>query len=207
MNMKTCKLLFQGDSITDADRVREDPLDLGTGYPYYAAQLLRAQHPDVDFTFWNRGIGCDETQNLLARIETDLVALQPDVVSLLIGINDTWHHADARDWMPLPVFEARYREILERIRKETNAKLMVIEQYLFPVPDKTYFAEDLAPKQACVRALAQEYADVFLPAHELAQQAAGEHDSNKFPADGVHLHETGTRCLEEAYAAAIAPLL
>ena len=56
MNMKTCKLLFQGDSITDADRVRENPLDLGTGYPYYAAQLLRAQHPDVDFTFWNRGI-------------------------------------------------------------------------------------------------------------------------------------------------------
>lgn len=87
MNMKSCKLLFQGDSITDADRVREDPLDLGTGYPYYAAQLLRAQHPDVDFTFWNRGIGCDETQHLLARIETDLIALQPDVVSLLIGIN------------------------------------------------------------------------------------------------------------------------
>ena len=109
MNMKTCKLLFQGDSITDADRVRENPLDLGTGYPYYAAQLLRAQHPDVDFTFWNRGIGCDETQHLLARIEPDLIALQPDVVSLLIGINDTWHHADARDWMPLSVFEARYR--------------------------------------------------------------------------------------------------
>jgi len=42
MNMKTCKLLFQGDSITDADRVRENPLDLGTGYPYYAAQLLRS---------------------------------------------------------------------------------------------------------------------------------------------------------------------
>ena len=144
--MKTCKLLFQGDSITDADRVRENPLDLGTGYPYYAAQLLRAQHPDVDFTFWNRGIGCDETQHLLARIEPDLIALQPDVVSLLIGINDTWHHADARDWMPLSVFEARYRQVLERIRNETKAKLMVIEQYLFPVPDKTYFAEDLAPK-------------------------------------------------------------
>ena len=65
MNMRTCKLLFQGDSITDADRIREDPLDLGTGYPYYAAQLLRAQRPDVDFTFWNRGIGCDETQHLI----------------------------------------------------------------------------------------------------------------------------------------------
>ena len=199
MNMKTCKLLFQGDSITDADRVCENPLDLGTGYPYYAAQLLRAQHPDIDFTFWNRGIGCDETQHLLA--------LQPDVVSLLIGINDTWHHADARDWMPLSVFEARYRQILERIRNETKAKLMVIEQYLFPVPDKTYFAEDLAPKQACVRALAKEYADVFLPAHELAQQAAAARGSDTFTADGVHLNETGARWLAEAYAEAIAPLL
>ena len=128
-------------------------------------------------------------------------------MSLLIGINDTWHHADARDWMPLPVFEARYREILERIRKETNAKLMVIEQYLFPVPDKTYFAEDLAPKQACVRALAKEYADVFLPAHELAQQAAAAHGSDTFTADGVHLNETGARWLAETYAKAIAPLL
>ena len=199
--MKTCKLLFQGDSITDADRVRENPLDLGTGYPYYAAQLLRAQHPDVDFTFW------DETQHLLARIEPDLIALQPDVVSLLIGINDTWHHADARDWMPLSVFEARYRQVLERIRNETKAKLMVIEQYLFPVPDKTYFAEDLAPKQACVRALAKEYADVFLPAHELAQQAAAARGSDTFTADGVHLNETGARWLAETYAKAIAPLL
>lgn len=205
--MKTCKLLFQGDSITDADRIREDPLDLGAGYPYYAAQLLREQHPDIDFTFWNRGIGCDETQNLLARIETDLVALQPDVVSLLIGINDTWHHADARDWMPISVFVARYRQILERIRNETKAKLMVIVQYLFPVPDKAYFAEDLAPKQACVRALAKEYADVFLPAHELAQQAAAARGSDAFTADGVHLNETGARWLAEAYAKAIAPLL
>ena len=169
--------------------------------------MLREQHPDVDLTFWNRGIGCDETQNLLARIEPDLIALQPDVVSLLIGINDTWHHADARDWMPISVFEARYRQILERIRNETKAKLMVIEQYLFPVPDKAYFAEDLAPKQACVRALAKEYADVFLPAHELAQQAAAARGSDTFTADGVHLNETGARWLAEAYAEAIAQLL
>ena len=62
MNMRTCKLLFQGDSITDADRIREDPLDLGTGYPYYAAQLLRAQRPDVDFTFTKRSI-CSQESN------------------------------------------------------------------------------------------------------------------------------------------------
>lgn len=84
---------------------------------------------------------------------------------------------------------------------------MVIEQYLFPVPDKTYFAEDLAPKQACVRALAKKYADVFLPAHELAQQAAAVRGSDAFTADGVHLNETGARWLAEAYAKAIAPLL
>ena len=73
--------------------------------------------------------------------------------------------------------------------------------------DKTYFAEDLAPKQACVRALAKEYADVFLPAHELAQQAAAARGSGTFTADGVHLNETGARWLAEAYAKAITPLL
>ena len=73
--------------------------------------------------------------------------------------------------------------------------------------DKTYFAEDLAPKQACVRALAKEYADVFLPAHELAQQAAAARGSGTFTADGVHLNETGAHWLAEAYAKAITPLL
>ena len=91
MNMRTCKLLFQGDSITDADRIREDPLDLGTGYPYYAAQLLRAQRPDVDFTFWNRGIGCDETQHLLLHIRAVWLLPMPADHKWLHHQEPVWH--------------------------------------------------------------------------------------------------------------------
>lgn len=204
--MRTCKLLFQGDSITDSDRIRENPFDLGTGYPKYVASLLRKCYPDISFTFINRGIGCDETEQLLLRLGPDLIDLQPDIVSILIGINDTWHHAGSRDWMPLELFEQRYRQILERTKKETKAKIMVIEQYLFPVTDKTFFREDLAPKQKAVRMLAEEYADVFLPLQKHAYEASFSKGSEAFTPDGVHLNETGALWLAEAYVETIKPL-
>ncbi len=205
--MKTCKLLFQGDSITDSGRIREEQFNLGTGYPKYASALLRERYPDIQFTFLNRGIGCDETAQLLARIEPDLIELHPDIVSILIGINDTWHHAEAKDWMPLGLFEERYRRILERVKNETNARIMVIEQYLFPVPDKSYFMSDLQPKQNVVRKLAEEYADVFLPLQRYAEEASQEKGSGYFTPDGVHLNEKGAMWLGEIYARAVERLI
>ena len=61
------RILFQGDSITDAGRSREDLTDLGPGYPRYAAALLRERHPDREWTFINRGVSGNRTGDLLAR--------------------------------------------------------------------------------------------------------------------------------------------
>ena len=73
------KLLFQGDSITDAGRDRNNPHDLGQGYPKYAAAILKENYPDVDFEFIDLGISGDQTKDLVARLQSDFVDVQPDV--------------------------------------------------------------------------------------------------------------------------------
>ena len=124
------KILFQGDSITDAERNREDYHDLGKGYPFYAAKYIAEDNPDVDFEFINLGISGNQTIDLVNRLQSDFIDIQPDIVSILIGVNDTWHRADNRKWLGNDVFEANYRRVLTEIKEKTNAKIVILEQFL-----------------------------------------------------------------------------
>lgn len=205
--MRKVKLLFQGDSITDAGRRREDIHDLGRGYPLYAAELLKNKYPEIEFEFIDLGISGNQTKDLVERLETDFIEIQPDIVSVLIGINDIWHHADDKSWIPDEVFEQRYRTVLSAIREKTNAKIMIMEPFLIPAEDKLFFREDLAPKIELVRKLAREYADVYLPTDGLLQSAFIGDEPLSYAADGVHPTEKGARYIGGLYAEYIAKLI
>ena len=86
------KILFQGDSVTDAGRDRSNPHDMGEGYPRYASAMIQDSYPDTGFEFVNLGISGNRTADLVSRLESDFVDVQPDIVSVMIGINDVWHH-------------------------------------------------------------------------------------------------------------------
>ena len=101
------KILFQGDSITDGGRDRSDPHNLGNGYPKYAAEYLREKFPDVEFEFINLGIAGEQTKDIVARIKTDIIDVDADVVSILVGINDIWWHIGERQWVTDDVFAER----------------------------------------------------------------------------------------------------
>src|SRR5262245_48300893 len=95
------RILFQGDSITDAgrDRTRREVNDgqaLGRGYAYLASARLLADHPRLGLMLWNRGISGNRVPDLLARWQEDCIDLQPNLVSILIGVNDLWHKFDGR---------------------------------------------------------------------------------------------------------------
>ncbi len=85
---KDAVVLFQGDSITDAGRNREDPNDLGRGYALFTAAWFRANHPELNVKFLNRGIGGNTIRDLDARWEADCIELKPTWLSVLVGIND-----------------------------------------------------------------------------------------------------------------------
>lgn len=200
------KILFQGDSITDAGRGRPDAHELGSGYPKYAAERIRRDFPDVDFEFINLGISGNRVENLVERLQTDFVDVGADIVSIMIGINDVWHRSEGRKWLPNDIFEEQYRTVLEAVKK-TGAKIMIIEPYLVPGTEKDFFREDLDGKIDVIRSLAREYADVYMPLDGLFASAFIGDDPLSFSADGVHPIEKGCRFIGENYAKYIERLI
>lgn len=201
------KVLFQGDSITEWYRNYADCHDLGEGYPKYAAELMKERHPDIEFEFIDLGISGNQTKDLVARLDKDFIEINPDIVSILIGVNDVWHNAENKTWIPDEIFEERYRTVLSAIKEKTNAKIMIMEPFLIPCEDKQFFREDLAPKIEIVRKLAREFADVYLPTDGLLAAAYIGDDPLSYAADGVHPTAKGAEFIGKLYADYIDPLL
>jgi len=202
------KILFQGDSITDCHRDRSDIHSLGNGYPKFSAALIAEKYPEIEFEFINQGISGNRAENLLARWENEAIAHDPDIISILIGVNDTWHNAGANDnWMKNSYFENCYRQILTMLKEKTHAKIIMIEQFLLYTPDKAYFREDLAPKIEITRKLAREFADAYIPMDGLFAKASIEKEPTYWALDGVHPTEEGAKLIAGYYLDAISPII
>lgn len=202
------RILFQGDSITDADRNRDDSHELGCGYPKYAAKFIQEKFPDDDFEFVDLGISGNQTIDLVNRLQKDFIDVHPDIVSILIGVNDTWHRAENREWLSNEKFEENYRTVLDAIKTKTDAKIVMIEQFLLPAEDKLYFREDLDTKIQITRKLAREYADIFIPLDGLLASHICHVDWQKISADGVHpTYDYGAEVIGKIYAEYVSELI
>ena len=203
------KILFQGDSVTDAGRDRSDPHDMGNGYPRFASAMIQDSFPDTEFEFVNLGISGNRTEHLVERLEADFIEIQPDIVSIMIGVNDVWHHY-AFEYVETTdeQFEANYRKVLDNLKSRTNARILMIQPFLLETvdPAKQAYTEELARKQAIVKKLADEYADAYLPLDEILHTET-EEEPAYYAADGVHPTPDGACFIGEAYLGAIAPLI
>ena len=202
------KILFQGDSITDANRNRTNIHDLGQGYAKYAAPLIQKAMPDTEFEFVDLGISGNRSDDILARSQADVVDIDPDIISILIGINDVWHrHSHGRE-MTDEQFEANYRALLERIRQETHAKILILCPFLLPSSDKESWRDEVERIAAIVRRLASEYADAYLPLDEkFAEALPTAPTPMHYSVDGVHPNAAGAEFIGGLYSEAILPLL
>ena len=206
--MKKIKIVFQGDSITDAGRDRRNYHDMGNGYPKYAAELIQKAHPDTEFEFINLGISGNRTCQLFDRLYPDALAFKPDIISVLIGINDVWHRHVANIPTTDEQIEANYRALLQSIKRETEAKIIMLSPYLLDCEDKERVREDLKPVLPIVRRLAQEFADVYIPLDEHFSQALKTQPRPMFYSDdGVHPNKNGAEFIGKLYSEAIEPLL
>lgn len=196
------KVLFQGDSITDAGRDRKDIHNLGNGYPFYAAELIKRKYPEDDFEFINLGVSGDQTDNLVKRLKKDFIDIKPDIVSIMIGVNDTWHRANGKKWLDNEIYESNYRKVLSEIKAQTNARIMILEQYVLPDNGKDFFREDLDFKIDITRKLAREYADVFVPTDAILAKALLKYPVSQFSDDGVHPNRSGSEFIGGLYAEA-----
>ena len=202
------KILFQGDSVTDAGRDRSDPHDMGNGYPRYASAMMQDSFSDKEFEFVNLGISGNRTEHLVERLEADFIEIQPDIVSILIGVNDVWHHYSHGIETSDEQFEKNYRVVLDALKTRTNARILMIQPFLLETvdPAKQAYTEELARKQAIVKQLADEYADSYLHLDEILHRET-EEEPAYYAADGVHPTPDGACYIGEAYLGAIAPLI
>ena len=164
--------------------------------------------PNTDFEFIDLGISGNRSDDLLARTTTDIVKIDPDVISILIGINDVWHrHSSGRE-MTDEQFELNYRAVLERIRQETHAKILILCPFLLPSSDKESWRGEVESICAIVRRLADEYADAYLPLDEkFAEALPTAPNPMHYSLDGVHPNAVGAEFIGGLYCEAILPLL
>ena len=203
------KILFQGDSITDAGRDKRNYYDLGLGYPRFAAELIRQEYPQIDFEFINLGISGNRTSQLFDRLYVDAISLAPDVISILIGINDIWHrHGHEKIATTDDQLELNYRCILERIKRETTAKIIILSPYLLDADATANLRPDVDRVLPIVENLAEKYADAYVPLDKLfAEALKNQPEPLYYSADGVHPNQNGARFIAEHYLNAIKSIL
>ena len=190
------KIIFFGDSITDAGRDRLNPADLGEGYVKIAAGKLRLLYPDTQFCILNRGISGDRTEQLLARIQEDVVAEQPDVVVMEVGINDVWHRFLVGVEVTPEDFRVRYHELV-KILKSTGAKLILIQPYVLKKPDMARLRPWLDQFNAIIDEIVEEEGVPLIPMDEIFAGVTQSIRSNQFSADGVHPTHRGCRYIAD----------
>lgn len=197
-------VLFQGDSITDAGRSRENDAALGGGYPNQIAAWFGTMHPEMGVRFLNRGISGNRAKDLRARWSADCIDLKPAVVSIMIGINDTWRRYDRNDATSAEAYAEDYRHILARVRDELGAKLVIIEPFVLPHPeDRKAWRVDLDPKIQVARELAREFKAVYIPLDGLLAEACVKAPPAFWAADGVHPTQVGHAFIAKAWLKAV----
>lgn len=198
------RVLFQGDSVTDAGRVKDDFFDLGNGYPMLINANFSAAYPEMNIEFINKGISGNRMVDLKGRWQQDCIDLKPDVVSILIGINDTWRKYDSDDPTDAESYANDFRAILTDVKQNLDAKIIILEPFLLPVMDgQENWRIDLDPKINAVRDIAREFNALYIPLDGMFAAASVVRDCDFWLRDGVHPDMPGHGLIAKAWMEAV----
>jgi lysophospholipase L1-like esterase len=199
-------ILFQGDSITDCGRNRSDAQPntagaLGTGYPLLVASAALATRPDRGLRFYNRGVSGDTVPDLAQRWAADTLDLRPDVLSILIGVNDFWHKLGGGYTGTVQDYEDQYTALLERTRLALpQVRLVVLEPFVLRcgAVDDRWFPEFDARRAVAARVAAHARAS-FVPLQAVFDDRARAIPPQYWAADGVHPTPAGHAVIAEQW--------
>jgi lysophospholipase L1-like esterase len=207
-------LFFQGDSITDGGRPHErevKSLDeaLGHGYVKILAGRIPLSVPQARWKVLNRGISGHKVTQLLARWQTHAINLKPDILSILIGVNDVWHGLSSReefDGVPVDLYERTYRLLLDSTRERLpDVKLVLCEPFLIQGNAWTEeFQQGVMERQQVVRSLVDDYHTAFVPFQAAFEQALANFTVQDLAPDGVHPTNLGNTIMADAWMNAVA---
>ena len=201
-------ILFQGDSITDAGRKNEvlaanDSKALGNGYAALAAGELLGAYPEAELKVFNRGISGNKIPDLAARWQADCLDLKPDILSILIGVNDLWHTFAFGNKYKATVedFEKGYRELLAQTLKALpDTRIVIGEAFTTRTSDDF---KPLAKYAAIARKLAEEFKLPFVPYQSVFDKALKAAPAEFWLWDGIHPSLSGHALMCQAWREAV----
>ena len=190
-------ILFQGDSITDCGRNRDDLTSTGTGYAHMVTGQLGCQAPGA-YVFVNKGISGNRIVDVYARIKADIINLKPDVMSILIGVNDVWHELGGkRNGVAAEKFEMIYDLMIgEILQALPQIKIMILEPFVLEgsatmataeEPERWHYFKNEVPLRAeAAKRIARKYNLPYIPLQEKFDEACRQADASYWLKDGVH---------------------
>ncbi len=196
INIMSKTILFQGDSITDVLRSRENDAFLGHGYATMVSGSLGLDYPE-EYSFINRGISGNRVVDLYARIKADIINLKPDYMSILIGVNDVWHEFGSKNGVSTEKFEKIYSMLIEEIKEALpEIKIMILEPFFLRCPATSLdadgndrydsFRSEVELRAAAAKRVAEKYALPFIQLQAKLDSVYNPENPTYWLRDGVH---------------------
>lgn len=204
-------VLFQGDSITDAGREKEkelpnNPKSFGSGYAFLAASRLMNALPELELTLYNRGISGNKVYQLAERWQKDCLDLKPNLLSILIGVNDYWHMRNGKYDGTVKVYENDFRALLQRTKEHLPGVTLVICEPFGVINTSAVDESWLGPLkeyQTVAKNIANEFNAVWVPYQKVFNEALKYAPATYWTADGVHPSMAGAQLMAETWLRAV----
>lgn len=186
------RILFIGDSITDCGRDYQNEYDLGNGFTHLAGSLMMGKYPHLDLAVYNRGLNGDKLSDMSARWSKDCLAVQPDSVTILIGVNDIWHKrsmGQVMDEASLDQFDQTYRGLLIELKKvNPTVQLVILQPFILPMPLAPLdWRQELKQMHAITEMIAQDFQADYIKVDEHLMHLVTEIPPQKIMGnDGIH---------------------
>lgn len=199
--MKT--ILFQGDSITDAGRPKDNDITTGHGYATMVMGELGYAYPN-QYKMYNRGISGNRIVDLYARMKLDILNLKPDIMSILIGVNDVWHEIDFSNGVDAEKFYKVYDLLIGEVKEALpDIQMMILEPFVLKAEgietSWDYFYSELRKRAEQARKIAEKYQLPFISLQDKFDEAAKHAPNTHWLRDGVHPTAAGHELIKREW--------
>ncbi|QNF33915.1 SGNH/GDSL hydrolase family protein [Adhaeribacter swui] len=206
--------LFQGDSITDGNRTRNNDWNhvMGHGYAYIIASKLWYEYPAKQFHFFNRGISGNKITDLAARWQTDTLELKPDVLSILVGINDVSALLNGNQDFTAEQYEKNYRALLQQTKQQLpQVQLVLGEPFILPVGRVKEkwddYNREVKLRQQIVKRLCTDFNAILVEYQQAFNKALSKAPADYWIWDGIHPMPAGHELMAREWLAQISKKL
>ncbi|MBQ6823093.1 MAG: SGNH/GDSL hydrolase family protein [Clostridia bacterium] len=197
------RILFQGDSITDCGRNRESFYSLGGGYANLVGCYLCGEYPG-QYECINKGISGNRIVDVYARIKKDIINLEPDMMSIMIGVNDVWHEVNHQNGVSTEKYELLYEMMLREIQEALpDIKIMIIGPYVIKgtATEEKWeeFRSGVEEKAAAAKRIAEKFGLPFVDMLTRFDEAVAQYPDGDWATEGVHAKNAGKELLKRAW--------